>query len=117
MYHDAAYLTNLVAFDPFQQCIICESYPLARIIIIPTTTKSLRSVYMLDMFLRKIKCYLSKLAFWVKWERELIVVPFTDLSKWRTLRPTLDKAAATTDSAKPLYYKQTNKQTEMNLAF
>jgi len=72
---------------------------------------------MLDVFLRKIKCYLSKLAFWVKWERELIVVPFTDLSKWRTLRPTLDKAAATTDSAKPLYYKQTNKQTEMNLAF
>ena len=35
--------------------------------------------------------------------------PFTDLSKWRTLRPTLDKAAATTASVKPLYYKQQNK--------
>ena len=33
-------------------------------------------------------------------------MPFTNLSKWRTLRPTLDKAAAITDSVKPLYYKQ-----------
>ena len=45
----------------------------------------------------------------------IFVVPFTDLSKWRTFRPTLDRAAAITDSTKPLYNKW--KQTEINPTF
>lgn len=63
MNEDVAYLTDLVDFNPFQQSIKCESYPLARIIIIPETAKAHRSVYMFDMCLTIIKCYSSKLAF------------------------------------------------------